>query len=134
MHDHFISFTLSKRNKRFLNFRKKLRTNVIKIRELLTHVVENQVFRSSVVLLEGSICRCENRHVTIRERGICHLTCFQQLVELQQKRRYTFITCDFFFTFHPFINRTSHRAYHLINFDPINLAQLIFSHVNATPQ
>lgn len=132
MHDHFISFTLSKRNKRFLNFRKKLRTNVIKIRELLTHVVENQVFRSSVVLLEGSICRCENRHVTIRERGICHLTCFQQLVELQQKRRYTFITCDFFF--HPFINRTSHRAYHLINFDPINLPRLIFSHVNATPR
>lgn len=81
-HDHFIFFILSERNKRFLSFRKKLRENVIKIRELLTHVVENQVFRSSVVLLEGSICRCENRHVTIRERGICHLTCFQQLVEL----------------------------------------------------
>ena len=47
-------------------------------------MIENQILGRSFVLLESSICRCENCHMAVREGVVCHLTRLQQLIELRQ--------------------------------------------------
>lgn len=53
-------------------------------------MIENQILRAAVVLLESSIGRRKYGHVAIREGGVGHLAGFQQLIELQQKSGYRF--------------------------------------------
>jgi len=48
-------------------------------------VIQNQILRAPIVLLERSISGRKHGHVTVREGGIGHLTGFQELVKLQQK-------------------------------------------------
>lgn len=63
---------------------KKLSSNG-KLNYVLTHMVENQVLRAAVVLLERSIGGREHGHVAIRQSSVGHLTGFQKLVKLQQR-------------------------------------------------
>lgn len=50
-------------------------------------MVQNQVLRASVVLLERSISGRKHGHVAVRQRGVGHLTGLQELVKLQQENR-----------------------------------------------
>lgn len=52
---------------------------------VLTHMIQNQVFRAAIVLLERSISGRKHGHVAVREGGIGYLTGFQELVKLQQE-------------------------------------------------
>lgn len=61
----------------------------LKLSDLLTHVVQNQILRAAIILLERSIGGREHGHVAVREGGVGHLAGLQELVELQQKIRDT---------------------------------------------
>lgn len=50
--------------------------------DILTHMIQNQILRASIVFLECSISRRKHSHVAICESRIGHLTGFQELIKL----------------------------------------------------
>lgn len=48
-------------------------------------MIQNQILRAPVVLLERSIGGRKHGHVAVRESSIGHLTGFQKLIKLKQK-------------------------------------------------
>lgn len=53
-------------------------------------MVQNQILRAPIVLLERSIGGRKHGHVAIREGSIGHLTRLQKLIKLKQKSRMWF--------------------------------------------
>jgi len=50
-------------------------------------MIQNQILRAPIVFLERSVSGRKHGHVAIREGSIGHLTSFQELVKLQQKKQ-----------------------------------------------
>lgn len=53
-------------------------------------MIQNQILRAPIVLLECSISWRKHGHVAVREGSIGHLTGFQKLVKLKQKNEIWF--------------------------------------------